>query len=162
MRVEAKKLTSLERLRNAFSHFTLLLTLAFGVVTTLTLIEEPSRTLQPTFATTTVRGPASVTASPTVTNRPFMSTLNIECEDSDIIKTVSEHVRIKSPKCSLDLNAGALVKNESNGVTATVFMQGESGFTTDYLALVQGPNKIVIESMVKGEAKTREVIVVRE
>lgn len=162
MQKELPKTTSLERLRNAFSHFMLLLTIAFGAVTTLTLIEEPSRTLQPTFATTTVRGPASVSTGPTVTNRPFMSTLEVGCELKEELRTVSEHVRLKSQTCGLDLNAGAVVKNQSNGYTATVFMQGTTAFTTDYLALVQGPNRILIESMANGETKTREVIVIKE
>ncbi len=161
MQAETKKTSPHDKLRNAFSHFTLFLTIAFGAVTTLTLIEEPSRTLQPTFATTTVRGPASVTTVPSVMNKPFMATLDVGCDDREGYKTQSEHVRIKSQSCGLNLEKGTLVKNISNGFSATVFAQGAT-FTTDYLALVKGENTIVIENAADGETKTRSVTVFRE
>ncbi len=163
MQSKVKKLSSLERLRTAFSHFTLLFTVAFGFLTTLTLIEEPSKTLQPTFATTTVRGPASVTTGTLSSGKAFMSTLEVGCQIKEELKTTSEHIRIKSPGCGLNLKENITVQNMTNRLSATIFMQGNTGFTTDYLALHEGENTILIQSKtLEGQTQTREVTVLRE
>lgn len=158
-----KETSSLESLRNAFSHFTLLLTVAFGLVTTLTLLEEPSKTLQPTFATSTVRGPASVSTGKVSSSlKPYMSSIEVGCDSNSEVKTISEYVRIKSQSCGLNLaENNMVVKNETNGFSATIFHQRGETFTTDYVALVQGQNKILIKSSAD-DSHPREIIVVRE
>lgn len=154
-----------DKIRTAFSKFTLLLTVAFGLITTLTLIEEPSRTLQTTAASTAGgRGVASLAAAvgTSATNKPFMATFVASCDDNSSFKTQSEHVRVKGSFCRSDV-LSTTVRNSSNGYVATVFHQGGQNYTTDYMSLAHGANVIVIEQkMNSGEVSAREVTIVRE
>jgi hypothetical protein len=159
------KANTAEKIRNLFSRFTLVVTIAFGLITTLTLIEEPSRTLQPmTSSLTGGRSLASLTStiSPALANKPFMSTFEADCADSSVFKTPSQHVRIKGTDCGVE-SVLTSVKNTSNGYAATVFHQGGKVFTTDYMSLAEGENTITIEQkLANGEMKTREVKIIRE
>lgn len=165
-----KVITAEEKARWVFSQFTLLLTIGFGAVTTLSLLDEPSRTMGPDFislASTAGRGPASVPdVSVTLAEqKPFISTVDLGCDAREELKTTSEHIRLKSFNCkNLDSKPeGTTVKNESNGFKATVFYQDNKGFTTDYLALVKGENRILIESKKSdGSIHSREVLVIKE
>lgn len=158
-------LKTTEKLRNAFSRFTLVLTGVFGLVTTLTLIEEPSRTLQPVASS--IAGGRSIASlgsavGATLANKPFMVTFEAKCENSGLYKTASEHARIKGSNCGFDTELTS-VKNSANGYAATVFHQGGETFTTDYMSLAFGENKILIEQKLPtGELRTREITVIRE
>ena len=159
-----KKQSPTDRLRNAFSRMTLFLALGFGALTTLSLLEEPSRTLQPLLPSVAgVRAPASLTPTK-LGNRvkPLMGTADVGCENGSRFNTPSEHLRLKGKVCGVDATSTA-VRNTANGFAATVFHQGDSGFTTDYISLATGENKIVIEQTLEsGQTQTREVTVVRE
>lgn len=165
----AKRVSTVEeKARVVFSHFTLVLTLAFGAVTTLTLLEEPSRTFQPVVvASSSSRLPASLgtPAFEKATAQPFMGTLSMNCSENSEVKASYEHVRIKGDTC---LRAGeqlvsTKVRNLSNGMTATVFHQGDRNFTTDYIALSSGENQLVVETTSQsGETRARHLLVQRQ
>lgn len=149
----------------AFSRFTLGLTIVFGGITTLTLVEAPSKTLNPLVSQTTlgrslasVAGPATQAAVQGVRQ---VATLAVGC-DEEKLKVNSQHVRLRGKSCQTSTHSIS-VKNSTNGYSATVFSQEGSGFTTDYLAMAPGENQIVIEEVATtGEKKSHTVVIQRE
>jgi len=102
--------------------------------------------------TTGMRAPASVLSlvgQPSGPKELIERTmvLTFPCH-SHSVQTVSPQVRqvqVQSPGCLL--LKGMTVKgvmNASNGVTAQIFMDGDQGFTSDYIHLSEGDNRIVV------------------
>lgn len=85
---------------------------------------------------------------------------------SHSVQTVSPQIRqvqVQSPGCQL--LRGMTVKeviNTSNGITAQLFSDGRQGFTSDYIHLSDGDNRIVVTyEGSDGEQQTQELTIKR-
>ena len=117
------------------------------------------------------RGLASAEAAPE--QKPD-SIFEFSCsEPKQIFETIKPRFRLKGVACndnpqieasekSEDLNPGATqVQNESNGYVATVFHRTPTNFTTDYINLSQGENKIKIIFETDNGKIEKSLIVIR-
>ena len=156
--------SSVERVRSLFSQITFAITVILGGLTTLSLLEEPSKTLQPVLPGAVARGPAAISdeTPKTVSMHDLMSTLEVGCDIQEI-HTPSPHVRLKGSACIEQEIDSSAVTNETNRMPATVFAQGLRNYSTDYIPLEMGENHIVIESHSRsGEVVRRDLKVVRQ
>lgn len=149
-----------QRALSTFSQMTLLLVLAFGAVTTLTLMEAPSRSISMTAegSASAKRQPASfgVELKPSAAT---VATLKVSCLSSMNIKTTAQHVRLLADGC---LEHSELrVSNETRETTAVVFQQ-DGRRTTDYLGLAMGENVILVEQSLEGKSTRVKHVIIRE
>lgn len=145
---------------SAFSQMTFLVVVAFGALTTLTLIEAPSKSISISGSvTSSSRSPASATVSTLERVAPVMATLKLSCLSPGRTKTTAQHARFLAEGClgTSDLK----VSNDTRKTTATVFRHS-GALSTDYLGLALGENVIVIEQSVEGRSTQVKHIVVRE
>ncbi len=79
-------------------------------------------------------------------------------------ETSAKHIRLVSKLCrsSDDQLVKATVLNQSTGVQATVFQTSGSEFTSDFIDLADGPNKIHMTTQLRsGEKRVRDITVVK-
>ncbi len=93
--------------------------------------------------------------------------LVIPCEgvQKTIFTQKVEQLRIKGDSCfAQDWHLkNSSIQNAANGFVATVFFPSQKSFTTDYISLVNGINRIVIKhQFTNGKFEEREYIVERE
>ena len=74
-------------------------------------------------------------------------------------------LRLKGDSCATEnyLIKKSSIQNAANGFVATVFFPSQTSFTTDYISLANGINRIVIRhQFTNGKFEEREYIVERE
>ncbi len=116
-------------------------------------------------------------AKPTSEGRRAASTepspllnLELDCTKGGESVTQATKARLQGEMCGIKpttegikLNA-AVIKNDSNQFMATVFAQNNSRhFSTDYIPLVQGPNKIHVEFEFSGGLKpySQDLVIIK-
>lgn len=94
--------------------------------------------------------------------------LDLACDKAETVYTKSvTQVRLSGASCSVmnakrDISSVELL-NDANGFSATVFYPTPRTFTTDYVALKEGDNKIkILINFVNGEREERTLIVARK
>jgi hypothetical protein len=90
------------------------------------------------------RDPSSVAPQ---TEQKIETVFDFNCSDSNIFDTSLPRFRVKGNSCVDELSKGEVVNatqilNQSNGYVATVFHRTPESFTTDYINLSEGTNKI--------------------
>lgn len=93
--------------------------------------------------------------------------LVIPCEgvQKTIFTQKVEQLRIKGDSCFTENSQfkKSSIQNAANGFVATVFFPSQKSFTTDYISLANGINRIVIKHQFSnGKFEEREYIVERE
>lgn len=76
-----------------------------------------------------------------------------------------EQLRIKGDSCFTEnwKLKNSSIQNAANGFVATVFFPSQKSFTTDYISLANGINRIVIKhQFTNGKFEEREYVVERE
>ncbi|MEK7356841.1 MAG: hypothetical protein AAB250_10350 [Bdellovibrionota bacterium] len=153
--------------------FTVVVTM--GAVVLFTLAQPPSplqtKLRRPSsIATESSRRPAAaapVFSSSEAVEGPQAAEMTLPCEGkSDLAKAVTQ-VRLSGASC-LAANAkrdivSVELLNDANGFSATVFYPTPRTFTTDYVALNDGENKIkILITYANGEREERAVVVARK
>lgn len=93
--------------------------------------------------------------------------LKIPCEGAQrtVFTQRVEQLRLKGDSCAAENNhiKKSSIQNAANGFIATVFFPSQKSFTTDYISLANGINRIVIKHhFTNGKVEEREYIVERE
>ncbi|MES2964704.1 MAG: hypothetical protein V4760_12500 [Bdellovibrionota bacterium] len=146
-----------------------------GAIVLLTLAQPPSplraQLRRPSsIAVISSRGPAAAlpttaTSAPE-SNLPLSVELTLPCEgQSDYPKKVTQ-IRLSGSSCSNAHAKREIVSvellNDANGFSATVFYPTPKTFTTDYVALVEGENKIkILINYANGEREERLHVIAR-
>ncbi len=152
--------------------------LIMGVVVYWSLTTEQFEDLLSDYNQPSTRGPASLVRISDLKEghlltKAMMSTIDLSCVDKDgplKIKSHTNQLRIvgricreqdaKEPKTTQQNSI--FISNTSNGFDATVFHRPERKFTTDYIYLREGMNRIVISNLSPGSETTellKEVII---
>jgi hypothetical protein len=146
-----------------------------GALVLVTLAQPPSpmqaQLRRPSsVASESSRGPAaalpSSLASAPESNLPLSAELTLPCEGrSDYPKKVTQ-IRLSGASC-VQANAkreivSVELLNDANGFSATIFFPSPKTFTTDYVALVEGENKIkILITYASGEREERSYVIAR-
>lgn len=113
------------------------------------------------------RIPASSTP-PAFFGEPAQQVLDfqIDCRDANHLRLKKEtaQIRLRGIACaSSDEIVSSEIRNEANGFSATVFMADARTFTTDYISLKRGENRIrVLHHLKSGTREDLEVLAHRE
>ncbi|MGE0634495.1 MAG: hypothetical protein AB7O96_18915 [Pseudobdellovibrionaceae bacterium] len=94
------------------------------------------------------RSPASLVAAVTVSEKTVLTSQVLEWECGQKLAPIavtSSQLRIKGKNRKSLCNLTG-IKNSTNGFTASVFQTSKEAFTTDFINLVEGNNKIQITS----------------
>jgi hypothetical protein len=77
---------------------------------------------------------------------------------TETLNSTVAQVRLTGSSCMKDREiASTEIKNEANGFSATVFATGPHSFTTDYISLVKGENKIrILHIFTKGGREEKQ------
>ena len=149
--------------------------LLMGALVLFTLAQPPTpmqaRMRRPSsVAAESSRGPATTLPSSLATvpesNLPLSVELTLPCEGrSDYPKKVTQ-IRLSGASCNQANSKSEIVSvellNDANGFSATVFYPSKKTFTTDYVALVEGENKIkILISYASGEREERSYVIAR-
>lgn len=124
---------------------------------------------QSPMAPKTARAPAAAKATATAHHSVTASTstadFRLTCGSEPRALTVGRDVqqlRLSGVYCGTQGVVGSEIKNERNGFSATVFKSSAKSFTTDYMTLTQGENRIRIRHDFEGGAHAEtELVVVR-
>lgn len=76
---------------------------------------------------------------------PTSSSIDWPC-DKDDLKVLTQQVRIRSAHCLGKLN-GVKILNGTNGFTASIFPTLNDQFTTDFIDLAEGANKLELSAL---------------
>jgi hypothetical protein len=139
----------------------------FGVAVVFFLVEPPT-SIKRTTASANGRVPASLVEDTSVAEPdmtvPRVADVTMGCEQSEE-KTVEANVhqaRIHGEVCLPKVQNLSLV-NSANGFSATIFNSDEKHFTTDYITLVNGGNKLILQlQLMNGSVQTRELHLLRQ
>jgi len=142
---------------------TVVFTLGLAFFSMTTILSEPA-------SGPSARGPRTPasqqeTQSPGIsgaTAQGQLETLTWNCKEPKSVPQVkSSHLRLKSVFCDKREPSALTVTNTTNGYTAAVFLSAK-GFSTDFIDLKDGENKISVEwKSAKGKTERREVAVFR-
>lgn len=114
------------------------------------------------------RAPASVAALVAEQDLGQAADLHLGCDDTttSAISSRIRQVRLTGKFCgqsSEQKSKTTLVENSSNGFVATVFATPDGGFTTDYISLASGTNRLVVHHQLEnGTPMTQELILHKE
>ena len=111
-------------------------------------------------------GSSTATDSAPPTQSRWMASIELGCPSTGepIRETQAKRIRLLGPNCSLGLEGAkrTLLVNESNGHQATLFHLSQAqSFTTDYIDLVEGENRIRISQLVEEGQRLESHLVIR-
>lgn len=137
-----------------FLAVTAVLVVLLGVQTFFSLVEKPeAEVFRPVaLETTASRNPASVVTSVASLQQTVGASQVFEWDCGQTTQSIAvtgSQLRIKGGKCQ-----NVEVKNSTNGFTASVFQTSKEEFTTDFIDLAEGDNKIQIISLQADGTKT--------
>lgn len=144
-----------------FLALTLALVLIVGTGTLINLIQVPEVAIAESKA---ARVPASVPSSITTeAPRPLLKsleTLDWSCgEQGKVVHVTSPRLRVVGKPCGANELS---IQNETNGLIATV-IEGEKGFSTDYLELNVGENRFAVNwTDNKGRSQKAQITIIKE
>ncbi len=168
-------------LQKQMMFWTAILVVAVGAIATQLMLEPPpgmksaksvkSARRGPPQVLAKGRGPAAVSeakvSAQVVDDRADLQAvdLTLACkgaQTTSFVKGVAQ-VRLSGEACQSKREiASTEVRNEANGFSATVFPTGERSFTTDYMTLAHGMNRIRILHVFKaGGREEREYMIDR-
>jgi hypothetical protein len=139
-----------------------------GGLSALSLLATNPRAVNPIGAL--ARAPASVVALALAPKSEVQktiertSTLDLECSlpESTMISTEVLQLRIRGRYCAGGDFAGAEITNLTNGYTATVFTPEKDAYSSDYVHLSDGQNRLrVIFLLETGERQVKEFAINR-
>lgn len=151
---------------------TLFITLLIGLGVGFSIAQlRPKSSLDVASSLTKKRRPASVVAvsSGRITNEDVvpvrMAALDLECIKSGLrpdTESTAKQIRLKGKLCEGKKLSETIIQNRTNGFMATVFIT-QSNFTSDYLYLASGPNRIhMTHTAEDGEKTVSELVIVRK
>jgi hypothetical protein len=152
--------------------WTFVLVVALGFVVSLTLLQPPDVAAR-RIAGNRNRSLASIEAqAPENLGVPRPAALtaaevNVICEaqPQSTFQSNIRQVRLSGALCERSSKSELLtteVTNETNGFNGTVFMANAIDFTTDYISLADGTNRIkILHRYRDGATETREVVIDR-
>jgi hypothetical protein len=112
------------------------------------------------------KGPDQKLAPTQPLNDQDSPALSVDCETKTnlAVDFKQQLVRLKGSAChNKSVMQSSDIRNESNGTTATVFLDGSQGFITDFLSLQPGENHIRIARAFKdGSRKVTELVIDRQ
>ncbi|MCC6277504.1 MAG: hypothetical protein IT289_06290 [Oligoflexia bacterium] len=140
----------MSEIRARVTKFLVLVISTLGLVSTLTMLAEPPEkdlAAQDIFALNSQalasRGIASLGAEANE------SRVKLDCDSkSQEAETASPRIRLDGLHCLIKGESPIIttqVRNKTNGYVATVFHRSDDAFTTDYIHLKEGENKIQVE-----------------
>ncbi len=138
----------------------------FGVAVVFFLVQPPA-TLKRHAATTTGRLPASIVEdSGRQDEQAMIRVLDVKvgCEPlTERTVDLNVHqVRVRGDVCNANVQSISLV-NSANGFSATVFVPDPKRFATDYINLVVGENKLILQlQLTSGSVETRDIHLTRQ
>ncbi len=103
------------------------------------------------------RGPASIEP---VTLKST-DTLKLDCETQGTISAQSHQVRFESSFCEKDFQ-NLKITNKTTGANAIVFKRNPASYTTDYIHLNKGENRISFSYELKNKETLRELVIIRK
>lgn len=167
--------------------WTATLVVLVGLISTLTLLSPPPGFAQAPDETVVLeqplaprgREPASINSAVQFDSISLGGKENLQAVDLHIPcdgmqKTVFtqrvKQLRLKGDSCLSESTSAknssikkSTIQNAANGFSATVFYPSQKSFTTDYISLSNGINRIVIHHQyVNGKTEDREYIIERE
>lgn len=118
------------------------------------------KVLSQSMTDTTVRKPAS--ADFMTSGSQAIVALNCDKAKPEL-NTNEIRIRLKGFDCIGDSEkpSSTSIKNKTNGFIATVFHKSDATFTTDYINLIEGENRIAINFESNDKTLTQEIIVHR-
>jgi hypothetical protein len=147
-------------------YWTFGLVAVFGVAVVFTLMQPPvSLKRQPTASGG--RLPASIVEDTGTKEEQAMlrvMDLKVGCDavTEQTLETNVHQVRVRGDVCLPKVQSISLI-NSANGFSATVFVPDPKRFATDYINLVVGENKLIVQlQLADGAVETREIKLTRE
>lgn len=129
------------------------------------IIRSPMSNEQKDLASISSRDPASVKdlhLSQLGQSPSQEENIHFDCELKENISVHQAQVRMNLKLCKQDRNVDHLeIVNETNGFTASTFSLSDRMYTTDFVALNPGMNKIKLVLKVKNEIVREEVVSVQ-
>lgn len=159
--------------------WTLGLVIGLGVLSATFLLEPPmtlkngSHHSAASEARPNHRSPASIQketfqgigSAPSGSNGRFQAVeYELPCQDNETSFDESvAQVRLSGAPCVSGEIVASEIKNLSNGFSATVFIRKPASFTTDYISLARGENKVSIShTFSNGSTETRAFVIRRQ
>lgn len=149
------------RFQKTLLRFTLTIVFALGLVVAITMAGSPEEARNLGF-----RQPANLDPGyKAVEVKPEVGVVEVDCvRDSYEVPRVSQ-VQIRGFGCQLnpdDKVLETLIRNETNGFTATVFPSEQTKFLTDYIQVFEGTNHILVrQKLLSGEIRERRISITR-
>ena len=137
--------------------WTLTLVLVFGLLVLLSLLKPPPSYLPARTPAATAKALASAAEAKDEAEAEFggpkILTLTLDCLKAETKALVSAAalMRITGRLCDIPTEPAPEITNLSNGFTATVFFPEKGNFTTDFIELAEGMNRIQVMQP-KGES----------
>jgi len=137
-----------------FLLITLSLVCAIGAPAMYSALSEPKTVVMtegsskpPSIETEKERAPASVSPEHNRIKAKSL-TLDYDCKASADVKEVEASLlRLKGNTCLNEHWKNVSIVNKTNGYTAAVILLKNKGFTTDFMDLADGENKLAIEGV---------------
>lgn len=157
-------LRKIQSLRKRLTKVSFGIVLGFGGLATLTIMQKPPQQHVQILESSGDRAPASVAGDIQLSLNKGFEVIDVKCNDDHSLSAKADQVRIRGTGCLGKENVAlqsSTVVNQSNGFVATVFFQKQSRFTTDYIKLAKGKNKLIIENQFSnGKSEKRELEIV--
>jgi hypothetical protein len=137
---------------------TLMLVLLLGGITVFSVIEPPPGLVAHPL-NEGIRGPASISSN----NIPLASAATVSSNEFILpcslkeqkLSGYSDQVRIQGDTCKEKLTR---ITNKTNGFVATIFATTSTHFTTDYISLQPGENKIEVQQTARDGVVTTSTV----
>lgn len=145
--------------------------IVLGVAVVVSLVTPPANTTWAAAAklSAPARAPAMATIDPpgNIVDQSLLQTTEAEipCQGQIDISSAVKQVRLKGKLCGAAKTAikKSEVYNPTNGYTGMVFQLAQAAFTTDYVALARGENKVqIIITLEDGAIDRREITINRK
>jgi hypothetical protein len=154
--------------------WTLVAVVVLGVAAVLSLLQPPQGLQLVASRGATSRSIASISPTATRVEPNFSKSLTAELQTMDIKATCQpdesvqiagsiRQIRMSGTTCQSKTKAlTTVITNVSNGFVATVFHPSAKSFTTDYVTLAKGTNRILVREELKpGQFHEREITITR-
>jgi hypothetical protein len=138
----------------------------FGVAVVFSLVQPPT-SLKRQPSSTTGRVPASIVEDTGTKEEQAMlrvMDLKVGCDliTEQTVEANVHQVRVRGEVCQPKVQNISLI-NSANGFSATVFVPDQKRYATDYINLVFGENRLILQlQLADGSVETREVKLTRQ
>lgn len=151
-----------EEVDSRFLTITALLLALLGAPAFFSLVQDPASQMATVVSPGVERNPASLSEDGIEgLHLSKNATLEVPCDNLPQVQEIQANfLRLKGTACAGSKLDEISVVNQSNGFTASVIFTADTKYTTDFIDLKDGENKLQIETIDKDGSKiTRSFIV---